>query len=524
MDNFTLKSFKDYNVSTRDIYVDSNRRIEPYGNTYTMYIQDPIKLVTQVDLVTAIYPNTMFNITNPNIFTINEYALYDINVLILFLGNSPTFINSSGIPINLYGNLPTPVLYEGDYPLNFTGTKYIQSQTYGNEFSDSFTIEFSSMIQSSSGIMNFCGTYFQGYGFYLAFNNTDNSVLFFSLNENLTLKSKPNTFLYNVYNTVALCHNSTTNKLSLYVNGLLADSALITIPIDDGTNNFSIGNGGSSSPNIPFSGYMLQFKLTSNCLYNSTSYKPEPFTTNIVGGLINAPITINPGFYSACTLTNIINSNQPYVNFDILEAEGKLIVSNIYATTSGFTFTNVSQEFTNITKIQNNTSSVPGTSSLNYFSGSQIIVSNNVFDFHTTGNFVFLEIEELRPPYAIDAVSYSTDPNSNFSESFQKFATLPLDSNSGSLKIFKEMTDYKISVKYPTPIDKIDRLSVRWLDTNGNILSFNGAEQNSFILRFHMLEPPEVEIIHKVKKVFENKSLLFYFMFTFILIVFILFS
>jgi hypothetical protein len=523
MDNLTLKGFSDYNVTSRDIYVDSSRRNEPYGNAYTLYIQDPIKLVHQVDLVSAVFPNTMFNITNPNIFTITENALYDINILILFLGNSPTFINSSGIPRYIYGNLPTPVLYEGDYPFNFTGEEYIETQTYGYEFSNSFTIEFSAMIQSGSGIMDFCATFS---GFYLSFNSADNSILFFSMNNNVTIRSNPNTFPYSVYNTVALCYNSTTNKLSLYINGSLVGSDLISVPISTGPDVFTIGNG----PNIPLSGYMLQFKLTSNCLYNSTTYKPEPFTTNIVGD-INAPITIDPGFYSACTIVNILNSNQPYVNFDILEAEGKLIVSNIYATTSGFTFTNVSQEFTNITKIPNNTSSVAGTSSLNYFSASQIIVSSNVFDFHTTGNFVFLEIEELRPPYAIDAVSYSKDPNSNnfiFSESFRKFATIPLDTDSGSLKVFKEMTDYKISVKYPTPIDKIDRLSVRWLDTNGNILNFNGAEQNSFILRFHTLEPPEVKvqekIIHNVKKVFENKSILFYFIFTFILIVFILFS
>ena len=316
----TLNNFRDYNVSTRDIYVDSSRRLDPYGNVYTMFIQDPIKLVTQVDLVAAVLPNTMYNVTNPNVFTVN-----------------------------------------------------------------------------------------------------------------------------------------------------------------------------------------------------GTSVK------------------IDPGFYSACSLTNSLNNNQTLVNFDVLEGQGKIIASNV-STTGSFTFTNVSSEFSNVTKIPNNASSFQPGSELTQFMNNQVIISNNVFDFHTTGNFVFLDIDELRPPYPIDAVNYSSpykpgvvkdDTTSNafvFSQSFRKFATIPMDTDSGTLKHFKENSDYKISVKYPVPIDKIDRLTIRWLDTNGNILNFNGAEQNSFILRFHIMQPPEITVEEKVKQVFENKTLIFYFSITIVMILFILFS
>jgi hypothetical protein len=296
---------------TRDIYVDSSRRTEPYGNTYTMYIPDPIKNITQVDLVSAVVPNTMYNITNSNVFTI--------------------------------------------------GTTHVQ---------------------------------------------------------------------------------------------------------------------------------------------------------------------LDPGFYSLSSLNNILNNNQSVVTFSSLDGEGKIIASS----SSSFSLTNVSSEFTNITKITNGSSSLAG-STLVQYSGKQIIKSNSVVDFHTTGNFVFLEIDELRPPYPIDAVSYSKDPSGNsnnfvFSESFRKFATIPMDTESGTLKTFKEMGDYKISVNYQIPIDRVDRLSIKWLDTNGNILNFNGVEQNSFILRFHYLEPEikEESKFDLVKKTIKSKSLFFYFMITFVLIIFILFT
>jgi hypothetical protein len=69
-----------------------------------------------------------------------------------------------------------------------------------------------------------------------------------------------------------------------------------------------------------------------------------------------------------------------------------------------------------------------------------------------------------------------------------------MDVPSGYVKTFKEKSDYTISTKYPTRVDKLSRLTIRWLDINGLPVAFNGLENNSFTLRIHSLrQVPEVD-------------------------------
>jgi hypothetical protein len=114
-----------------------------------------------------------------------------------------------------------------------------------------------------------------------------------------------------------------------------------------------------------------------------------------------------------------------------------------------------------------------------YF-GKNFIKSSNVSNFKTCGEYIYLDIDELRRPYSIDAVN-----NVYNSQSSTIFAVVPLDVSSGCIKTFKELTDYKIGVDYPKPIDQIDRLTVRWLDYQGNVVNFNGVDENALILRFY---------------------------------------
>ena len=55
----------------------------------------------------------------------------------------------------------------------------------------------------------------------------------------------------------------------------------------------------------------------------------------------------------------------------------------------------------------------------------------------------------------------------------------------GQIKRFKQMTDYHMKVDFPSPIPQVDRLTVRWTDRNGQLISFNGLEDNSFALKIH---------------------------------------
>jgi hypothetical protein len=100
-----------------------------------------------------------------------------------------------------------------------------------------------------------------------------------------------------------------------------------------------------------------------------------------------------------------------------------------------------------------------------------------------TNSFYFLDIQELRRPYGIDAAgsvlrsNISTISNA-LSETITSFAMIP-----GSQSYFKESQDYKISVEYPSLITKIDRLTFRYLDSYSNLYPVTGATQT--LLRFY---------------------------------------
>lgn len=195
-------------------------------------------------------------------------------------------------------------------------------------------------------------------------------------------------------------------------------------------------------------------------------------------------VTINPGFYSACTMISTIIDSLPQtvlIKGKFIEAEGKIV----FYSTSQFDMTVNSQELANISGF---VKGVLYTATQDPISSTWYIKSNTVVNMKSLGDYIFLDILELRRPFESDAVSdvYS-------SESFINFATIPMDVDSGSIKTFKEMSDYRISVTYPRIIDRIDRLTINWLDTNGNSINFNGVDENSFILRFYMKNDERIE-------------------------------
>ena len=66
-----------------------------------------------------------------------------------------------------------------------------------------------------------------------------------------------------------------------------------------------------------------------------------------------------------------------------------------------------------------------------------------------------------------------------------------MDVPSGGIKAFKEAGDYPVSVTFPSRLDSLDRLTVRWLDRNGKPLDFRGLDVNSFTLRLHTVHVPD---------------------------------
>jgi hypothetical protein len=367
-----------------------------------MYIQNTLKNVEKVDLVTATIPNTVYNITNGT------------NVMLI---NTPVVITTATISIVGPITFPEVEIQVTDGNCSFL-TNPIDITISGT------TIDNKSFTETYTGAFKFIVNTSKPYD--------PESII-------------PDYALINVATT------------SFELRAKLNYSGYVTLNIIDVIDDFNYIF-------IPVSAYDSVFTFNSGAI---------ALILPIV------PISINPGFYSACNIITTIISTQSVISGKFVEAEGKIY----FYSSNAFTIVINSQELANIigfTQGKTYTAVLDGTT---YY-----IKSNTVVNMKTLGDYIFLDILELRRPYESDAVS-----NVYGSESFINFATIPMDVDSGSIKTFKEMSDYRVSVTYPKTIDRIDRLTVNWFDTNGNSINFNGVDENSFILRFYMKDDERID-------------------------------
>lgn len=207
---------------------------------------------------------------------------------------------------------------------------------------------------------------------------------------------------------------------------------------------------------------LFNLSKQSNIIINTTEY------------------TVPPGFYSACGASDSFSSLTG-LGVSYLSNEGKFLFTN----GDRFTIRIEDPDLQRLTGISNTTSSF--NSSLGLFA----VKSSKIIDL-STNEFVFLDIDELRNQRVVDSKKIVGDSFDGATIA-TSFSMIPLDVPSGTVKTFKETTDYKVSIHFDHPIPKISRLTVRWLDQTGKVLDFNGVNNNSFLLRFHCVPsaPPE---------------------------------
>lgn len=232
-----------------------------------------------------------------------------------------------------------------------------------------------------------------------------------------------------------------------------------------------------------------------NCMYNIKNGS-NCFSVNGVS------FSLPPGFYSACGLAQAIY-NTSNLNVDWLPDEGKFIFYSL----SQFTFSSETPEMSKATGVTSGTSVAVGTTVYsNHFRYKNCFVLNSsaLVDL-TTNEFIFLDIEEFRTSAVVDS---KTLVGSKYSSTIEKtFGIIPMDVCSGQIKTFKEETDYEMSIIFETPIPSVSRLTVRWLDKDGNTLSFNGFNNNSFVLRLHVLDRDQEEPEPKLEEELLMKKL-----------------
>jgi hypothetical protein len=220
-------------------------------------------------------------------------------------------------------------------------------------------------------------------------------------------------------------------------------------------------------------------------------------------------ISLNKGFYSAYTLAAAVTaatSNVPALNY--LVSEGHYLFAN----PSSFSIKIHSSELALMLGMEtgvNLTASLAPTTDPMY-SGLYVLRSSTLVDF-SLNDYVFLDIDELKTPFHVDtgAIQGTTGTISG-SNANRAFAPIIMDVGSACIKNFHENKDYSISVDYPEPINSLQRLTVHWIDREGNLLDFRGWNTNAFVLRVHLrpdprptLPPPEPLEQIEIKRIVE---------------------
>ena len=217
-----------------------------------------------------------------------------------------------------------------------------------------------------------------------------------------------------------------------------------------------------------------------NTMYNLTN------GSNVLA-FNESSVSIPPGFYTPCGLSKaLVNAaGGSLFCIEFLQDEGKFLV------TSGVSFTieGTSSEIRKLLGLTQGThSSFSAASDPVYaldprYIGRHLFKSQNIVDI-TTNEYVFLDIDELRTTSVIDAkklIGGTTEGATMRST----FGQVPMDVPSGSIKNFKETSDYKQWIQFTTPIPKISRLTIRWVDHQGQLIDFQSFDNNAFTLRFH---------------------------------------
>lgn len=235
-----------------------------------------------------------------------------------------------------------------------------------------------------------------------------------------------------------------------------------------------------------------------NTMYNLTNGSNVFVFTNLASGLASN-VSVPPGYYSAGGLAQALVNSAGCGVFcmDFQQDEGKyLFSSNVQFTVQGTT-----SEIQKMIGLDSGTqTSFYASTSRVYavdsdYQGRWLLKSSKIIDL-SKNEYIFLDIDELRTTSVIDAKKLVGVGGTTEGATMRStFGQIPMDVPSGSIKNFKETSDYKQYIQFVTPIPKLQRLTIRWVDHLGQLINFQTYNNNAFTLRFHCVyhkvpEPP----------------------------------
>lgn len=249
----------------------------------------------------------------------------------------------------------------------------------------------------------------------------------------------------------------------------------------------------------------LVYAAVPNSMYNLTQNANFISLSNVVTGDL-ASFSIAQGFYGAAGLATEINnaaSNITGISVSLLYNEGKflftrpktrgpftmVINTEEAAKLLGFPKTVVGQTlYSQTVNYPTSTTEVGIYEDNTVYRNVEFIKSQQVFALNPN-DAIFLDIEELRTVCNEDAHKLVGSGGTYTGQNMTRaFGLIPVDVSSGSIVHFAKGSSYDLFISYPYPIQKIDRLTIRWINSMGQTVNFNGLEDNSFLLRFHSIK------------------------------------
>ena len=244
----------------------------------------------------------------------------------------------------------------------------------------------------------------------------------------------------------------------------------------------------------------LLYASVPNTLYNLTNGSNVIEVSNVLSsGDPMTTFSIPPGFYNSSTLATELTyamSNNTNITVSYLAAEGKYlfsrtgntftmnVMSSELASMLGFDAATVKSSTNVATEVDLN---LPLYSDNTRYRGREFLKSDRVVNL-APNEGIFLDIHELRTQFNEDAKAITGSAGTYSGRNVSRtFGLIPMDVTAGAIKHFKKSNDYDFCIDYVNPIRKLDRLQVQWVDRHGDLVNFNGLEDNSFMLRFHTL-------------------------------------
>jgi len=422
------------------LFVNSKNRdktLYPSGNSYTLHLTTPIRNITRIDLVSVKIPNTTYNLTATSNIVIN------------------TTTNVSMLP--------------------------------GYYTTASFTTEFNSSNQTSVRV-----NYSTAEGRFLFYGSSLSSLSATGQLSNIIGITTASSF--------AASSNPAYASNTAYSGMNLIKSANV---VDTSTNDYVWLDIEELRTQTTFDAKRIISTPSSNIISDTqvttTVTQPVP-ATNFVNMTLTAYISPTGYTNSVVLPVSSVSGLQNGMQVLISSITGSVIITNISGLNvtvsfgsqplagipSGTTFqaivTSVSIRLSDIVSYEiRNQVVIPNLTGQTRISG---IAGSNVTITYDAQTFPGLSVGDTFSAIIGRKTSYQTYEGSTAATSF---AMITMDVPNGEIKTFKEKSDYLISNKYPSRVDNLTRLTIKWLDINGLPISFNGLENNSFMLRIHSL-------------------------------------